>query len=157
MSSASLLEDDTVDKQVSTSQLQSGASSSASSASASVIPASHRLLFKLLFDSKSALELSYEDDGASVVSEVTPLELAVGLHATEVVTHLLALTVDPLSLSHLRDNIYAAVYVPISLAVEAIAKAKVAEDCCVALLKRAVEGNFAGVHGRYSLSCSRME
>ena len=160
MSSASLLEDDTVDKQVSTSHLQSGASSSASSASASVISASYRLLFQLLFDSKSTLELSYEDDGASVMSEVTPLQLAVGLHATKVVTHLLALTVDPcgpLSLSHPRDNIYTAVYVPISLAVEAIAKAKVAEDCCVALLKRAVEGNFSGVHGRYSLSCSRME
>eukprot|EP01036_Dinobryon_divergens_P029742 gene29742-38882_t len=121
-----------------------------------VIPASHRLLFRLLFDCKSALELSYEEDGSSPVSEVAPMEVALRLHESQVVTRLLTLTVDPsgrpLSIPPPRGNnmMYAAVSVSISLAVEAIAKGKVTEECCVALLQRAVEENFAGLNGRAS-------
>ena len=136
-------------------QLLSTSSVAASSAATPVmlIPASQRLLFRLLFDCKSALELSYEEDGASSVSEVTPLQLAVRLCESQVVTRLLTLTVDPsrpLSLPRPRGNTHAAVSVSISLAVEAIAKAKVTEECCVALLQRAVEENFAGSNGRYT-------
>jgi len=95
------------------------------------------LLFRTVFNSSFSFYQSLEQDSSPHEVPLTLIELAISLGRSQVVLQLLNLGKHGNEYEQMNE-----VDVPIHLAIEAISHGRVSEVCCLALLRRAIQGQF---------------